>query len=88
MKAFKFSNGIALQFGAAGYEQRQTTAKTGPQVTLVESSERYAVNAFGFASIVALPNQKVNLGFRFFEEFANRSTFQGYSVQVFASVSF
>jgi hypothetical protein len=88
MKAFKFSNGTGVQLGAAGYEQRQTTASTGPQVTPAESAERYAVNAFGFASTLALPNQKVNLGVRFFEEFANRSTFQGYSVQIFGSVSF
>lgn len=88
MKAFKFTKGAALQLGAAGYEQRQITAKTGPQITLAESAERYAVNAFGFASTVALPNQKLSLGVRFFEEFANRSTFQGYSVQLFGSVSF
>ncbi len=88
MKAFNFAGGTALQLGAAGYEQRQTTARTGPQVTRAESAERYAVNAFGFASTLAVPSQKVNLGVRFFEEFANRSTFQGYSVQVFGSVSF
>jgi hypothetical protein len=88
MKAFKFSNGTGLQLGPAGYEQRQTTARTGPQVTPAESAERYTVNAFGFASTLALPNQKVNLGVRFFEEFANRSTFQGYSLQFFGSVSF
>lgn len=88
MKAVKFSKGPSLQLGAAGYEQRQTTAKTGPQITLAESEERYAVNAFGLASNLALPGPKVNLGFKYFKEFANRSTFQGYSVQVSGSVSF
>ena len=88
LKAFNFSNGTLLQLGAAGYEQRQTTAKTGPQITLAQSEERYAVNSFGFASNLTLPKPKVNLGVKFFEEFANRSTFQGYSLQISASVSF
>ncbi|HKD80433.1 MAG TPA: transporter [Candidatus Angelobacter sp.] len=88
MKAFKFSNGKELQAGLAGYGQRQTTAKTGPQITPAQSAGRYAVNALGFASTLALPSPKVSLGFRFFKEFANRSTFQGYSFQVFGSVSF
>jgi hypothetical protein len=33
-----------LQAGLAGYEQRQTTAKTGPGISLAVSEERYAVN--------------------------------------------
>lgn len=77
-----------LQIGAVGYEQRQTTASTGPEVTAEESRERYAVNALGFSSTLAIPNRKLNLGFRFFEEFANRATFQGYSVQISGSIAF
>jgi hypothetical protein len=77
-----------LQVGAVGYEQRQTTATTGPAITAEESEERYAVNALGFSSALAIPDRKVNLGIRFFEEFANRATFQGYSFQVFASIGF
>jgi len=50
--------------------------------------ERYAVNALGVASNVTFSKGKVNLGFKFFEEFANRSTFQGYSLQFSGSVKF
>jgi hypothetical protein len=88
MRAFKFGGGPPLQIGAVGYEQRQTTARTGPQITPTESAERYAVNAIGFASTTALLNQKINLGVKFFEEFADRSTFQGYSLQFSGSIKF
>lgn len=77
-----------LQIGAVGYEQRQTSAATGPALTAEESRERYAVNALGFSSTLAIPNRGLNLGIRFFEEFANRATFQGYSVQISASIAF
>jgi hypothetical protein len=77
-----------LQIGAVGYAQRQTTASRGVEVTAEESRERYAVNALGFSSTLAVPNRKMNLGIRFFEEFANRATFQGYSVQFSGSIGF
>jgi hypothetical protein len=77
-----------LQVGAVGYAQRQTTASTGAQVTAEESRERYAVNAVGLSSTLAIPNRRLNLGIRFFEEFANRATFQGYSVQISCSIAF
>ena len=85
-RAFIFKKARALQVGIAGYEQRQTTATTGPAITPEETKERYAVNALGVASNVTFP--KVNLGVKFFEEFANRSTFQGYSLQFSGSVKF
>jgi len=47
----------------------------------------YKVNALGFASNFSLP-KKANVGFKYFKEFANRSTFQGYSVQFSGSISF
>ncbi len=77
-----------LQVGGVGYEQRQTSATTGPAITAEESRGRYAVNAVGLSSTLVIPSRKVNLGIRFFEEFANRATFQGYSVQISGSVSF
>lgn len=77
-----------LQIGAVGYEQRQTSASAGPAITAEESRERYAVNALGFSSSFAIPNRRLTLGFRFFEEFANRATFQGYSVQISGSIGF
>jgi len=87
-KTFTFKRAPALQIGIAGYEQRQTTATTGPAITPQETTERYAVNALGVASQVTFPKRKVNLGLKFFEEFANRSTFQGYSLQFSGSVNF
>jgi hypothetical protein len=80
--------GLTLQTGAAGYEARQTTARVGPKITSEESAARYAVNAVGFALIAAFPKRKASLGFRYFGEFADRSTFQGYSAQLFGAISF
>jgi hypothetical protein len=79
---------VQLQIGLVGYEQRQTTAKTGPTISLATSEERYAVNALGFAVNSAFPKHKASVGFKYFKEFANRSTFQGYSVQFSGSISF
>jgi hypothetical protein len=79
---------VALQIGITGYEARQTTAKTGPTITPETSAERYAINAFGFALIAAFPKRKSSLGFRYFKEFADRATYQGYSAQVFGAISF
>ena len=77
-----------IQFGLAGYEARQVTAKTGPQVTPSDSETRYAVNALGFALSAAFPKQKASLGFKYFDEFADRSTYEGFSVQVQGAVHF
>jgi hypothetical protein len=79
---------LRLQIGLAGYEARQITAKTGPGVTSAISKERYAVNALGFAMNVAFPKQRVTVTIRFFDEFADRATFQGYSLQVAGAISF
>jgi len=88
-RAFAFTNGSTrLQIGVAGYEQRQTTATTGPAISSDQSRERYAVNAIGFASNLTFPSQNLNLGVKFFEEFSNRATFQGFSLQVSGGLSF
>jgi hypothetical protein len=76
-----------LQVGLVGYLQRQTTAKRGPGITPEQSKERYKVNALGFASSGNLTS-RVNVGFKYFQEFASRSTFQGYSVQISGSIRF
>jgi hypothetical protein len=76
-----------LQAGPAGYEQRQTTAKTGPGITPAVSEERYAINAFGFAVLGIFP-KRTSAGIKYFREFADRATFQGYSLQVIASIGF
>ncbi len=77
-----------LQAGMVGYEQRQTTARTGPGITPAMSEERYAINALGFAVLGALPDRNMSLGVKYFKEFADRATFQGFSLQVVASIGF
>lgn len=72
---------LRLQLGVTGYEARQTTAHSGPAITPTLAADRYAINSIGVASQVSFPNQRLNLGMKFFEEFADRSTFQGYSLQ-------
>jgi len=88
MRTLPLSKNLHLQIGVIGYEQRQTTAKTGPIISAVASRERYAVNALGFAVNSAFPKRKANLGVKYFKEFHDRSTFQGYSVQFSGSISF
>jgi len=79
---------LQLQVGVAGYEQRQTTATTGPEITAAAQQDRYAVNSLGFATSAAFPRRKASLGMKYFKEFANRSTFQGYSLQFTGAISF
>jgi hypothetical protein len=79
--------GVGLQIGLVGYHQWQTTDKTGPGITPEQANAHYKVNALGFASNVNLP-AKVNIGFKYFHEFSNRSTFQGHSIQLSGSISF
>lgn len=76
-----------LQVGLVGYNARQTTAKRGPNVTPQQAAERYKVNALGFASSANLP-RRVNIGFKYFQEFSNRSTFQGHSIQISGAIKF
>ena len=87
MRALPFGDKPWLQVGLVGYNQRQTTARRGPGVTPGQAAERYKVNALGFASSVSLPG-RVNVGFKYFQEFSNRSTFQGHSVQISGSLHF
>ncbi len=87
MRALSIGNKPWLQVGLVGYNARQTTAKRGPSITAEQESHRYKVNALGFASSVNLP-KKINLGFKYFQEFANRSTFQGHSIQISGAIKF
>jgi len=79
---------VQLQLGVVGYNQWQTTDKSGPDVTPTQAMSRYRVNALGVAANVVLPVWNVSVGVKYFKEFANRSTFQGYSLQLAAAVSF
>lgn len=83
------SGGTArLQIGAAGYAQRQITSPTGTDVLAESANDRYAVNAVGFAMSVAFPRQRANVAVKWFTEIANRSTFEGYSMQLSAAMTF
>ncbi|HEX5835844.1 MAG TPA: transporter [Pyrinomonadaceae bacterium] len=87
MRALPFGDQPWLQVGFAGYNQRQTTARRGPNVTPDQEAARYKVNALGFASNVNLPH-RINVGFKYLQEFSNRSTFQGHSIQISGAIKF
>jgi len=78
---------VGLQIGMVGYNQWQTTDKTGPTITPEQSAAHYRVNALGFAANLNMPG-RVNVGVKYFKEFFNRSTFQGYSFQLSGAISF
>jgi hypothetical protein len=82
------TSAVRLQMGLAGYEARQITAKTGPGITSAMSDARYAVNALGVAVNVAFPKLRTNVTLKFFDEFADRATFQGYSFQAAGAITF
>src|SRR5436190_1177450 len=88
MHTVPLKNERGIQFGLIGYNQFQTTDKKGPNVTPEQAHDRYKVNALGFGTNLMFPKQKLNFGFKYFKEFANRSTFQGYSVQVSGAYKF
>jgi hypothetical protein len=87
MQSMPLRGDTRLQVGLVGYNQWQTTDKTGPAITPEQAKAHYKVNALGVASNVNLP-ARVNIGFKYFKEFSNRSTFQGYSVQISGSIRF
>lgn len=87
-QVFPVSRDLRLQIGLVGYEQWQTTNKTGPTITPSQGAAHYQVNSLGFASNLSMPARKVSLGFKYFHEFSNKATFQGTSVQISGVVSF
>jgi len=87
-RTLPLSDDVTLQAGVVGYEQRQTTDKGGPGVTTAQADARYAVNAVGVAGHLSLPARGVGLGLRYYKEFSNRSTYEGYSLQITGSVAF
>ncbi len=62
---FPLQKDLQLQLGLVGYEQWQTTDKSGPGITPVQAAAHYRVNALGFASYVILPARKVTLGAKY-----------------------
>lgn len=88
MRGFRFYAESRLQVGVIGYGAWQTTAKTGPSITPAEEAQRYRVNGLGVGMNLLLPTQKVTLSLKYFDEFSNRWTYQGYSLQISAGVAF
>ena len=87
MHSFSLRNDKRLQVGLVGYNAWQTTDKTGPTITMEQSKAHYTVNAVGVGSNLNL-STKIGVGFKYFQEFANRSTFQGHSIQFSGSIKF
>jgi hypothetical protein len=88
MVALPEPRSVPLQVGLVGYGARQTTAKSAPTIPEADIRSRYAVNAIGGAVLASFPRQKAGLGARYFQEFANRSTYEGFSAQIFGSIRF
>ena len=57
-------------------------------ITAAEDAQRYRVNAIGVGMNLALPARKVTLSLKYFDEFSNQWTYQGYSLQISAAVVF
>jgi hypothetical protein len=87
-RTVRINDEAQLQLGVIGYGQWQTTDKTGPMITATQGSAHYQVNALGFASNVLLPARSMSLGLKYFKEFSNRSTFEGYTLQIAGAVTF
>ncbi|MGC2281172.1 MAG: transporter [Candidatus Acidiferrales bacterium] len=87
-QVFSLQEDLRLQLGFVGYGQWQTTDKIGPTITAAQPAAHYRVNALGFSANVILPARKASLGVKYFREFENRSTFQGYSLQISGSITF
>jgi len=86
--AFPLRPTLRVQLGLVGYGQWQTTNKSGPNIAPEQSTARYKVNALGFTANAVLLQQKVNVGIKYFREFECRSTYQGYTLQISAAVTF
>jgi hypothetical protein len=55
-------------------------------VTAADAATRYRVHSLGIGSVVAFPERGATLGFRYFDEFSNESTFEGYSLQISVAI--
>jgi hypothetical protein len=86
--AFPLQPSLRLQLGLVGYGQWQTSDKHGPNITPQQAAAHYKVNALGFAANAVLPEKKVSVGVKYFHEFECRSTYQGYTLQISAAITF
>jgi len=87
-QAFPLQGNLRLQLGLVGYGQWQTTDKHGPTITPEQAAARYKVNGLGFAANAIFPGRKASVGVKYFHEFACRSTYQGYTLQIFGAITF
>jgi hypothetical protein len=88
MRTVPFYPDTRLQVGLVGYGARQTTTKTGPAITPAQETQRYRVNGIGVGLSLLSPARKVTLSLKYFDEFSNQWTYQGYSLQISAGVGF
>ena len=88
MRAVARRDELRLELGLAGYLQRQTTATVEPGASPESSAARYAVNGLGVAATAAFPKRRASVALKYFDEFANRATFEGYSVQLAGTFGF
>jgi len=87
-QTFPLQPDLRLQLGLVGYGQWQTTDKHSPTITPEQAAAHYKVNALGFAANATLPERKVSVGLKYFHEFEGRSTYQGYTLQISAAITF
>lgn len=87
MRFFELSEGRRLQLGIVGYNAWQLGERTGPAITEAQQAERYRVNAVGAGAALALPEWRVNLALKYFQEFSNRWTYQGIAWQFSVGVA-
>lgn len=87
-QAFQLQGNLRLQLGLVGYGQWQTTDKRGPAITPEQAAAHYKVNSFGVGANAIFPGRKASLGFKYFHEFACRSTYQGYTLQISGAITF
>ena len=78
---------LLLQLGVVGYGQWQTSRNSGPNVDPLHP-DKYRVNAIGGAANIILPLRKTSVGFKYFKEFSDSNTAQGYSLQITGGITF
>ena len=87
-QAFPLQGNLRLQLGLVGYGQWQTTDKHGPTITPEQAAAHYKVNGLGFAANAIFPERNWSVGVKYFHEFACRSTYQGYTLQISGAITF
>lgn len=87
-QAFQLQGNLRLQLGLVGYGQWQTTDKHGPTITPEQAAAHYKVNGLGFAANAILPGSRASVGVKYFQEFACRSTYRGYTLQISGAITF